>query len=132
MEKLKTIAVNVIAIASLALILLWGNTWYRQWRQFDRGEKALLAGDTIAAIAGYESAIHMYTPVSPLIERAAVRLWGIGEQMEQKGDVQRALVAYRSLRSSFYAVHGLNRPGTEWIVRCDAKIAELVKQTQRQ
>ena len=127
MDKLKTIVVNIVAIALLALILLWGNTWYRQWRQFERGEKALQAGDTIGAIAGFESAIHMYTPLSPLVERAATRLWGIGEQMERQGDVPRALVAYRSLRSSFYAVHGLNRPGTEWIARCDARIAALTQ-----
>jgi hypothetical protein len=127
MEKAKTIAVNIAVIAAVSIILIWGNTWYRQWSQFNRGEKALAAGDYISAVAGYESAIHMYTPWSPLVERSAERLWSIAEGFERKGDLVRALIAYRSLRSSFYATRGLYTPGTEWIARCDGKIDSLVK-----
>ena len=127
MEKAKTIAINIAAIAVLAIMLIWGNTWYRQWSQFNRGEKALAAGDYIAAIADYESAIHMYTPGSPLVERSAERLWGIAEGFERSGDLERALIAFRSLRSSFYAARGLYTPGKEWIARCDTKIDALVQ-----
>ena len=127
MEKLKTIAVNGVVIAVVAVLLVWGNVWHRQRTQFQRGEAALAAGNVIAAIAGYEAAIHMYIPGSSVVERAAERLWGIGEACEQKGDQPGALVAYRSLRSSFYAVRGLTSPGTEWIARCDGRIAALVK-----
>jgi tetratricopeptide (TPR) repeat protein len=130
MEKAKTIAVNIAVIAVIALVLIWGNTLYRQHAQFDKGEKALAAGNYIAAIAGYESAIHMYTPGSSLVGRAAEKLWGIGERYEQTGDREKALVAYRALRSSFYAVRGLYSPGSEWIARSEAKIAQLVGQTQ--
>ena len=135
MEKAKTIAVNIAAIAVIAIILIWGTTWYRQWSQFNKGEKALAAGDYIAAIADYESAIHMYTPGSSLVERSAERLWGIGEGFERSGDQDRALIAFRSLRSSFYAARGFYTPGKEWIARCDAKIGALVQlqaQTQQQ
>ncbi|GFE57002.1 tol-pal system YbgF family protein [Geobacter sp. AOG1] len=127
MEKAKTIAVNVVVTAIIAIILIWGNTWYRQWSQFNRGEASLAKGDYVAAIAGYEAAIHMYTPGSPLIERSAEKLWGIGEMQEKKGDRELALVAYRALRSSFYATWGLTSPGKGWIARCDEKIAWLVK-----
>jgi tetratricopeptide (TPR) repeat protein len=127
MEKVKTIAVNGLVIAVAAVVLVWGNTWQRQRTQFQRGEAALAAGNYIAAIAGYESAIHMYTPGSSTVERSAEQLWALGEAFERKGDSTRALVAYRSLRSSFYAVRGLNTPGKEWIARCDDKIAALVK-----
>ncbi len=127
MEKAKTIAVNMVVIAVIALLIIWGDTWYRQWRQLNKGEHALAANDVISAIAGYEAAIHMYTPGSPLVERAAARLWEIGRRCEASGDLERALIAYRALRSSFYAVRGLSQPGSEWIARCDAKIDELVK-----
>ena len=127
MEKVKTIAVNVLVIAIAALFLVWGNTWYRQRIQFNRGEAALGAGDYIAAIAGYEAAIHMYTPGSSLVSRAAEKLWSIGERFERAGDPIRALIAYRSLRSSFYATHGLTTPCMDWIARCDERIAALVK-----
>ena len=131
MEKAKTIAVNMAVIALLSVLLIWGNTWYRQWRQFNRGEHALAANDVIAAIAGYESAIHMYTPFSPLVERSAERLWEIARRCEAKGDTERALISCRSLRSSFYAVRVLYQPGKEWIARCDAKIADLVKTREK-
>ncbi len=127
MSKAKTIALNVAATALISLLLIWGTTWYRQTVQFARGEAAQAAGDTIAAIAGYEAALHMYTPGSPLNERAAERLWSVGEAMEKSGDFDRALIAYRSLRSSWYAVRWLIQPGEEWIARCDRKIAELVR-----
>jgi hypothetical protein len=127
MEKAKTIAVNAAVIALVAILLIWGVTWYRQWRQFNKGEQALVAHDPIAAIAGYEAAIHMYTPGSPLVGRAAEKLWEIGRRLEASGDLERALIAYRALRSSFYAARSLYQPGTEWIARCDAKIDELIK-----
>ncbi len=127
MEKVKTIAVNGLVIAVVAILLVWGNTWQRQRTQFQRGEAALAAGNYIAAIAGYESAIHMYTPGSSMVERSAEQLWTIGEAFERGGDPTRALVAYRSLRSSFYAVRGLTTPGKEWIARCDDKISALVQ-----
>lgn len=127
MEKAKTIAVNIVVIVFLSVLLIWGNTWYRQWRQFNNGEESLAKNDLIAAIAGYESAIHMYTPFSPLVERSAAKLWEIAQRCETNGDHERALIAYRSLRSSFYSTRGLRQPGRMWIARCDAKIAELVK-----
>lgn len=127
MDKVKAIAVNGLVIAVIAILLVWGNTWNRQRTQFDRGEAALAGGDYIAAIAGYESAIHMYTPGSSLVERAAARLWRMGEGFERAGDATRALIAYRALRSSFYAVHGLHTPGMGWIAMCDDKIALLAR-----
>lgn len=127
MDKAKTIAVNIAVTAFIAIILIWGNTWYRQWSQFNRGEAALAKGDFVAAIAGYEAAIHMYTPGSPQVGRTAEKLWGIAEEREKNGDRELALVAYRALRSSFYSTWGLTRPGQRWIARCDAKIARLVK-----
>ena len=127
MDKIKTISANILVIVFISLILVWGATWYRQWAQFARGEEARSSGNFIAAIAGYEAAIHMYTPGSPLIGRSAEKLWAIGEELERRRDAAGALVAYRSLRSSFYAARGLTTPGREWIARCDARIAELLK-----
>lgn len=122
---LKKIIFNAVIILLIGIALLWGNTLSRQREQFSRGERALSRADFVAAVAGYEAAIHMYTPWSSLVDRSAIRLWSLGEEMERKGDEPRALIAYRSLRSSFHAVRGLASPGTEWIARCDRKIAKL-------
>jgi hypothetical protein len=126
MEKVKTIAVNVAAIAIISVVLLWGNALYRQHVQFDKAEKGVASGDFPAAVAGYEAAIHMYTPGSSIVPRSAQRLWDLGQMAEANRDAARALIAYRALRSSFYAVDGLISPGREWIERCDARIAVLV------
>lgn len=125
MKKAGTIAINIAAVAVVALLMIVADTGYRQWNQFQKGERALAAGEAIAAIAGYESAIHMYIPGSPLIGRSAERLWHMGEAFERQGDLERALISFRSLRSSFYATKWIVQPGTEWIARCDAKIGPL-------
>lgn len=128
-ERVKSITLHVAITATAALVIIWGNALYRQWDQYRRGEAARAKGDVIAAIAGYESAIHMYTPLSPLVGRSAEQLWQLAQGLEQKGDYPRALVAYRSLRSSYYAVRSLYSPGLDWIKRCDERIEALVTST---
>lgn len=108
-----------------AVVLFWGNVLSRQQIQFAKGEEALVRGDEIAAISGFSSAIHLYTPGSPLTTKAAEQLWALGERFERHGKTARALIAYRSLRSAYYAIRGLTSPGTKWIARCDEKLAKL-------
>ncbi|SNB47301.1 tol-pal system YbgF family protein [Geobacter sp. DSM 9736] len=135
MKKARPIAINIAVISVLIFMLIWGNTWYRQWSQYRKGETALAAGNYVSAIAGFESAIHMYTPGSPFVERSAEKLWELGEMFEKRGDLEGAIVAYRSLRSSFYSTRGIFQPGGEWIARCDGKIeplARMLKERQRQ
>jgi tetratricopeptide (TPR) repeat protein len=128
MENLKTIAVNVAIAAVVAILLIWGNTLYRQHVQFDKGEQGMAAGNFTTAVAGYESAIHMYAPGGSLTEKSAEKLWQLGQMLEAQGDTQRALIAYRALRSSFYSIAWIYSPGKGWIDKCDARIAVLVRQ----
>ena len=125
-ERIRIIAVNGVAIICICLLLFLGATWWRMRTQFALGDEALRRGDFTGAVAGYEAAIHMYIPSHPLVEKAAQQLWNLGEGNERLGDITRALVAYRSLRSSFYAIKWLKTPGKDWIARCDRKIAALV------
>jgi tetratricopeptide (TPR) repeat protein len=125
-EQLKSIIANGIVIFLISLLLFFAGTWWRMNNQFNLGEQAFRKGDFTGAVAGYESALHMYIPRHPTIEKAAERLWQVGEINERLGDVNRALIAYRSLRSSFYAAHWLVTPGMTWIEKCDKKIAALI------
>lgn len=127
MEKAKYIAVNIVVIAAVCLALIWGETYWRQRAQFIKGEAALARFDVIAAIDSYAASIHMYTPGSSLVQKSAARIWTIGENLERAGNSEQALIAYRALRSSFYAARGLYTPGQEWISRCDKKIEYLAK-----
>jgi hypothetical protein len=110
----------------LALILLTALVNWRQKIQFQEGEIGNRDGNFIVALTGYESAIRMYLPFSSRVELAAQRIWDLAEAAERKGDTERALAAYRSLRSAFYGVRWLRQPGQLWISRCDVKIAALV------
>ncbi|MBI5483302.1 MAG: tetratricopeptide repeat protein [Deltaproteobacteria bacterium] len=125
-EKMKSILVNGVVIIVISLFLFLAGTWWRMSAQFSLGQEALRKGDFPGAVAGFESALHMYIPFHPTIKKAAEQLWLIGENNERAGNVTRALIAYRALRSSFYADHWLVTPGEEWIARCDKKIAALI------
>lgn len=125
-ERIKKTAVNAAIIIVLSLLLFLAGTWWRMQSQFSLAEAAFTKGDFAGALAGYESAIHMYIPFHPTIDNAAQKLWKLGETAERQGDVERALIAYRALRSAFYADRWLAQPGEDWIGRCDRKIAGLV------
>lgn len=125
-EQLKSIIANGAVIILISLLFFLAGTWWRMSTQFNLGEAAFKRGDFAAAVAAYDATLHMYIPYHPVIEKAAERLWQIGETNERLGDINRALIAYRSLRSSFYAAHWLVTPGTGWIEKCDKKIAALI------
>ena len=125
-ERIKKTVANAAIIIVLSLLLFFAGTWWRMQSQFQLGEAALTRGDFTGALAGYESAIHMYIPFHPTIDKAAQKLWQLGEIAERQGDIGRALIAYRALRSAFYADRWLSQPGEDWIGRCDRKIAGLV------
>ncbi len=125
LDRTKSIIVNAVFVALVSIFLFAATTQFRQWSQYKRGERLLAAGDQINAIAGFESAIHMYTPFSPFVERSAARLWIIGRDMENRGERDKSLIAYRALRSAFYSTHGLITPGMKWIAICDQKIQLL-------
>lgn len=122
---MKRIALSWLVVGFVCLLLLVANVWWRQKVQFDQGEAGLRTGNFMVALTGYESAIRMYLPFSSRVERSAQQIWQLAETAERAGDTDRALLAYRSLRSAFYAVRWLRQPGEAWIRRCDLKIAEL-------
>jgi hypothetical protein len=125
-EETKNLLVNGLIIFALSLVIFAGGTWWRMASQYSLAEKARAKGDFTGALAGYESAIHMYIPFHPTIEKSAERLWEMTESNEKQGDIQRALIACRALRSSFYSAVWLTTPGQKWIERCDKKIAALL------
>ena len=124
-DQQKSILLNGAVIVVICLLMFLAGTWWRMSSQYKLGEEALRRGDFPGAVAGFESAIHMYIPFHPTIEQSARQLWSLGEINEHQGDINRALIAYRALRSSFYAARWLVTPGMDWIARCDARIAAL-------
>ena len=117
---------NTLIVMLVSLLIISANVRKRQQTQYQEGLAGERAGSFMKALTGYESAIRMYLPFSPTVERSAERIWYMGETAEKNHDAEQALIAYRSLRSAFYAVRWIKQPGKTWISRCDSKIAALV------
>jgi len=122
--------------AAIILLIMFGMVWVKTYfsgrAQYMAGEKALQAGNTREAITDYETAIHMYTPFSSYVPDSAERLWEIGQSFEKSGDYDWALISYRALRSSFYAVRSFYTPYREWIERTETQIDAVLAEQGKQ
>ena len=121
----------IVVTAVIALIMIWANTYQRMREEYIQGEELFAQGEYLKAVTAYETAIHAYVPWSGKIRRSAERLWEIGNLYEEQGEVELALIAYRSLRSSFYAVRSFYQPYPEWIQRTSPKIQALMGEQER-
>ena len=111
-----------LVIFLIMFSMVWVRTYYSGRAQYLEGEKNFSAGDLRDAITNYETAIHMYTPFGGYVPASAQRLWEIGQGFEESGDYDWALISYRSLRSSFYAVRSFYTPYKDWIGRSEKQI----------
>ena len=128
MEKAKIVkAVRNIALIFLVLLaMVWVKTYAVGSKYYQEGEKQFTAGNMKDAITDYETSIHMYTPLAPYVPKSAERLWEIGQGFEDSGQYDWALIALRSLRSSFYAVRSFYTPYRGWIDRSEAEIDKVL------
>jgi hypothetical protein len=126
MAGLRTIGRHVALAGLLGLLLVTGDILLRQTSQYRQAEQARKDGKFIPALTAYESAIRMYVPGSPLVERSARQIWALADEREAAGDIEGALLACRGLRSAFYGTHSLITPGAAWIARCDDRITALL------
>ncbi len=124
--KQKVILVGITIVTAIAMI--WINTYQRSVTYFKEGETYLANDQLMEAITSFESSAHAYTPWNSNVRKSLERLWEIGERLEKEKDApEYPLIAYRSLRSSVYAIRSLYMPYKEWIPRCDEKIRQLVE-----
>ena len=122
---LKKYLVKGLFFIILFILLTGGKVLYMQRSHFEAGERFYAASNWKLAIREYDAALHSYFPGSPYVDKSAGRLWQIGEMFEREGKPDWAVLAYSSIRSSFYASRSLYTPGKDWIARCDDKIADL-------
>jgi hypothetical protein len=78
------------------------------------------------ALFHFRRAAHAYAPLNPWNGRAHDRLWQMGRKAELEGDQDRALRAYRSIRSSILAARSFYTPHTERLEEVDGRIARLM------
>lgn len=125
-ESIKKNIITALIIGSIMLLMVVIKVYYRSMTEFNIGEEAFKKQEINEAITHFERSIHWYTPFNRYVAGSAERLWEIGENAEKQKDTKLALLAYRSLRSSFYAVRSFYTPYKEWINKCDEKISSLV------
>jgi len=124
-KKVTAVAVQVFAVFLILMAMIWGRTYYSQQKHYAEGEKALKERNYKDAMTGYEWTIRMYTPFSSKVKDSCQKIWDIGQEYERRGQTDWALIAYRGLRSSIYAIRSAYTPHGEWIPRTDHRIRQL-------
>ena len=119
------IAILVLGVIVIFLAIVCIRSFWGSRECYLQGEEQLQKGNYIRAVTFYDRSLHWYTPFNPYIERAAQRLWEIGNRAEEQGDTKLALIAYRTIRHSFYAARSFYTPGKDWISKCETRIAAL-------
>lgn len=122
--KDKVIKIGFLIIIMIALVII--KVYYSSFQEYKKAEIALKNNRITEAITHFERSIHFYGPFSKSVKSSIINLWEIGEKAEKAKDIDIALVAFRGLRSSLYAVRSFYTPYKEWIKKCDEKIAMLV------
>ena len=125
-KKVINVVLQILVVIVIMMAMVWGRAYYSQHKFFNEGEMALKSGKFKEAITGYEWTIRMYTPFSGKVKRSCQMLWNIGLEYEKRGRLDWALITYRSLRSSIYAVRSFYTPYEEWIPRTDQKIKRIL------
>lgn len=122
----------VIGLIAIILVMIWARTFFGSMRNYQKARTYLNEEQYVRAITFFDRSIHWYTPFNPYVRKSAENLWKIGEYAEKQGDIQLALMAYRTIRRGFYAARSFYTPGKKWIYECDLKIYEIMKLEQIQ
>jgi hypothetical protein len=117
--------VKVAWVSALLLLILWLRVFYGSMEAYKTGETLLKENQTIRAITYFDRSLHWYAPVNPYLERAATRLWEIGERAQKEGDLRMARIAFESIRNASYGTTHVFTPGREWIKKAESRINRL-------
>ncbi len=91
-------------------------------------DRALAAGDAVAAIAWARDAAMAVAPWSPYPEQGYVRLVGIADRAEERGDFQQASVAWRAVEVAVRATRSESQEA-ERLVAADSALVRLAAKT---
>lgn len=118
---LRTALIVALLFAAVAVRVVAGAK-----AELEVAEKHEQEGDLDAAVVHYRRAARWYAPLSPYHVQALAALGRIGAAAEQGGDTERALSAYRAVRSSVLATRSLYVPERERLAAADKRIAALM------
>jgi len=119
-----------MSIVAVGLVMVWARAFYGSMQAYRHGEIHLKAHRHVKAITFFDRSLHWFAPFNPYPLRSAQRLWEIGRQAEENGDIHLALIAFRTIRRGFWAATSFYTPAKAWIQRCDVRISELTRLDQ--
>lgn len=125
-RKVLSAAKQISFVVLIIFIMVWGRACYFQQNHYTEAEAAFKDKNYKDAITSYEWTIRMYTPLSGEVEDACEKLWFIAGEYEKKRQIDKAIIAYRSLRSSIYSIKSFYLPYGKWIALTDEKIKGLL------
>jgi hypothetical protein len=83
-RRVSNVIFKAASICVLLLLVLWARVFYGAMEDYNKGEALLEENQTIRAITYFDRSLHWYAPLNPYVERAAKRLWDIGEKAEKE------------------------------------------------
>jgi hypothetical protein len=124
-RRVSNVILKAASVVLFLLLVLWLRAFYGSMEDYRSGEPLLAENQTVRAITYFDRALHWYAPLNPYVEKAALKLWEIGEQAEKAGDKRLAVIAYESIRNGFHGATHFVTPGKNWIRKADSKLASL-------
>ena len=115
-----------VSVILVVIFFLYIEIHHRFWEEVALGNVAYKKGEFGVAIRHYERAIKWHVPWSKASRFVIERLWQIGMIAEEREDMKLALAAYRAIRGSLYAARSLYIPHSDWILKSETKIANLM------
>jgi hypothetical protein len=115
-----------LAIAAFVVFVVAVRVVSSARQELLQAEALLTQGELDAAVVHYRRAARWYAPGSPYHVQALERLAQLGGDAEAKGDVDRALHAYRSLRGAILATRSLYIPESARLTAANQRIAALM------
>lgn len=126
MSRAARYALRAVLIAALLLAAVMMRVVAAARAELEIAEKHAGEGDLDAAVVHYRRAARWYAPLSPYHVQALAGLARIGAEAEQKGDVERALTAYRAVRSAVLSTRSFYVPEAERLAAANKRIAALM------
>ena len=130
-SRYSKIVTVILGLMAIGIIIIWGKAFYGSIKAYQKGETYLEEKQYVRAITFFDRSIHWYTPFNPYVQKSAERLWEIGEQAEKQGDIQLALIAFRTIRSGFEGASHFRTPGMAWIRKSERKVNVLLGVEER-
>jgi hypothetical protein len=95
-----------LTMVAILLFMVLARVYIGSASEYRRAVEAQEIGDLISAVNHYGHSIKWYAPLSPWVKRSLGELWEIGEDSYEQGDLDTAIFAVTTLRSSLYSSRG--------------------------